>query len=331
MKKYRFATIGTNFIVKQFLEAALLLPEFEWYGAYSRNQDTGLTFIRENSSKPSSITLYTNIDDLAADTMVDAVYIASPTAYHKEQALLMLQNGKHVLCEKPAAVAKLEWLEMQTAADTARVVLLEAMRPLHTPTFELLKNSLPELGTLRYAAFHYCQYSSRYDNFKNGIIENAFRPELSNGALMDIGIYCIEMMLGLLGMPLDIYSHSHILQDSIDGCGSAIAVYDGLHCTLTYSKISHSDFGCEIQGEHATLTFKGMNVPQNGKITYSTGEEKIVFEAPSENDMRYELSSFINMIEQRISSNPYHEITANALHLTDVIRKQNEISFLADK
>lgn len=54
------------------------------------------------------------------------------------------------------------------------------------------------LGTIRRATLQYCQYSSRYDNYKRGIVENAFKPELSNGALMDIGVYVVSCMIRLL-------------------------------------------------------------------------------------------------------------------------------------
>ncbi|MDE8707612.1 gfo/Idh/MocA family oxidoreductase, partial [[Ruminococcus] torques] len=51
------------------------------------------------------------------------------------------------------------------------VVLLEAIRPDFDPAFDMIKNALPRIGKIRRASFEFCQYSSRYDRFKDGIIE----------------------------------------------------------------------------------------------------------------------------------------------------------------
>lgn len=326
MKKYRFATIGTNFIVRRFLNAAALCNNFELGAVYSRSLETG----RQFAGDAANISIYDDLDDLAADSSIDAVYIASPTAFHKEQTIAMLASGKHVLCEKPAASTQQEWLEMLDAAAKHNVVLLEAMRPLHSPGLAIIQDHLKELGTLRSASLTYCQYSSRYDKFKNGIIENAFRPELSNGALMDIGIYCLENMLYLLGMPNRIHSEAYILPDSIDGLGTAIAVYDGMHCILQYSKISDSSAKCEIQGEKGILTYENVGAPTNIKIKYRSGEEKILFENLTEHDMRYELEAFICMMDGKASADSFQTISRQAFELSDSIRHQNGIHFTAD-
>lgn len=68
------------------------------------------------------------------------------------------------------------------------------MRPDFDPAFDMIKNALPRIGKIRRASFEFCQYSSRYDRFKDGIIENAFNPALGNAAVSDIGVYCIHSL-----------------------------------------------------------------------------------------------------------------------------------------
>ena len=54
-------------------------------------------------------------------------------------------------------------------------------------------------------------------NYKRGIIENAFKPELSNGALMDIGVYVVACMIRLFGAPVSIKASGIKLSNGADG------------------------------------------------------------------------------------------------------------------
>ena len=78
---------------------------------------------------------------------------------------------------------------------------MEAMKPTLTPGFRAIREQLPGVGTLRRYFSCYCQYSSRYDKLKEGVVLNAFQPALSNGATMDIGVYTIYPMVVLFGRP----------------------------------------------------------------------------------------------------------------------------------
>lgn len=138
---------------------------------------------------------------------------------------------------------------MLSAAQERGLVLLQAMRSAFLPTIPLLREEIARIGPVRRARFSYCQYSSRYDKFKNGIIENAFDPRLGNGALMDIGAYCVNLMVLLFGAPRAVTAKAVFLPGSIDALGTAICEYDGFHAELEYSKVDQSDCISEISGE----------------------------------------------------------------------------------
>lgn len=80
---------------------------------------------------------------------------------------------------------------MIEAARRYGVVLMEAMIATLNPNFRIVREQLPRLGTIRRYFASYCQYSSRYDKFREGVVLNAFDPSLSNGAMMDIGVYTV--------------------------------------------------------------------------------------------------------------------------------------------
>ncbi len=100
---------------------------------------------------------------MAASDDLDAVYIASPNSFHAEQAILFLQNGKHVLCEKPMAANSSEVKRMIQAAKDHHVFLMEAMKSTLLPNFEVIQDHLHKIGPVRRYFSSYCQYSSRYD------------------------------------------------------------------------------------------------------------------------------------------------------------------------
>lgn len=107
---------------------------------------------------------------MAVSQEIDAVYIATPNSYHAEQAILFLQNGKHVLCEKPLAVNATEVARMIQAAKDHNALLMVAMKSTLLPNFKVIQDNLHKIGSISRYFASYCQYSSRYDKFKEGIV-----------------------------------------------------------------------------------------------------------------------------------------------------------------
>lgn len=241
----RFATIGTNFVVKWFLEAAAKSSDLLYVASYSREEEKAKAFAEEFGA----CRYCTDLQELAESKDVDAVYIASPNSLHFEQSILILSHGKHVMCEKTITSNRMELNKLIEIAEKNNVVLLEAMRSVFAPAFTVIQENLNRLGTIRRASFQFCQYSSRYDKFKNGIVENAFNPSFSNGALMDIGVYCIHPLVKLFGMPQKIISDAIFLYNGVDGAGTILVRYEGMQAELTYSKISDGYIPSQIQGE----------------------------------------------------------------------------------
>lgn len=325
--KINFAVIGTSKITETFLEAAGKVAEFRLRGVYSRSMEKAEVFAQKHGAE----LFFDDLHELAASREIDAVYIASPNSLHVSQSILMLQNGKHVLCEKPVASNLKEFERMRAAAVENHVVLLEAMRNVYSPGFAAIRKHLSKLGTVRRVSFQYCQYSSRYDKFKNGIIENAFNPALSNGALMDIGVYCIHPMAALFGRPLKVASSSLKLSNGIDGAGTVLLEYDGMQGELLYSKISDSKVPSQIQGEKGTMVIREIPNPQTVTIYYRDGKTDNLDIPKAENNMSYEVEEFIKLIEENAYEHPYLQNSQMEMELTDQVRRQQKIIFPADE
>lgn len=151
------------------------------------------------------------------------------------------------------------------------------MRSVFDDGFIAIKKNIHKLGKIRKVNFQFCQYSSRYDNFKNGIIENAFDPKFSNGALMDIGVYCIYPMVHLFGMTDKISSSATILNNGIDGAGTILFSYKDMQGEMIYSKISNSYIHSQIQGEDATMLIDEIADTRKIGIINRNGEKEDIF------------------------------------------------------
>lgn len=318
-----FAVIGTNFITERFLSAARQCGEFRLGVVYSRSLERAEAF----AQKWGAPRVCDSLEQLCADPEVQAVYLASPNRFHARQAIQLMQAGKHVLCEKPIAPSTEELERMLAAAEGNGVVLLEAMRTAFAPSMEVIRQNLHKLGPVRRAVLSYCQYSSRYDKFKQGIVENAFDPTLCNGALMDIGVYCVHAMVQLFGAPQKISAAGYFLKNSIDAYGTVLADYDGMSAQLLYSKVNNSVAPSEIQGEKGCLLFEPLAVPRQMKIRYNSGEEEDLPCDFSGEDMYYELKYFIDCVENGADAERFNEASRTALQVMDEVRRQVGIDF----
>lgn len=320
---YRFAVIGRNFVVRDFLRAAGECADVSLLGVYSRFADAASAFAAEYGAART----YTTLDALCGDPDLDFVYIASPNLLHEAQTVALLRAGKHVLVEKPAAVDAAAFARMRQAACESGRVLMEAMMPAHMPALRQAQNWLARIAPVRFASFPYCQYSSRYDKFKNGVVENAFDPTLGNGALMDIGIYCVHCMTALFGLPRAVQGESVFLPQSIDGCGSLTARYDGMLCSIRYSKITDGDLECEIQGENGCIRLDRASRPRTVSLTLRDGETESFVTPPGNEDMAFELRDFVRCMDGTLDAEPFLNDTAHALTVTDLARNAMGIDF----
>ena len=322
----RLATIGTNFITDWLMEGILELDEIQLTAVYSRNLEKGKQF----AAKYNVEKVYDNYEEMPKDPEIDAVYVASPTYMHYTHSITMINYGKHVLCEKPVCSNREELDILIKAAKEQGVVFMEAMKNVHSPGFHAMMDNLYKIGTVRRATIQYCQYSSRYDNYKRGIVENAFKPELSNGALMDIGVYVVSCMIRLFGAPKSIKASGVKLHNGVDGAGTILMEYPDMIGEAIYSKITDSAMPSQIQGEDASMLIQEIENVKDLRIVRKGVVQSIHFEQ-SDNILNYETQEFIKMIKTGMGWEKSKEITLETMKVLDEARKQLHIVFPADK
>lgn len=291
----RFGIIGTNWITDRFIAAGQEHDNFSIGAIYSRHKDTGRAF----ANKYNVENVYTNMVEMFRSGQIDAVYIASPNTYHAEQSILAMENGIHVLCEKPAVTSVAEMDQVIQTAKQYGTTYMEAMKSTLLPTFLNLKPNLEKIGQIRRLVFHYNQYSSRYDNYKKGIIENAFKPELGNGAKTDLGVYCLAPIVHLVGEPKAVLKSDYSLSTGADGQGSMILTYEEFEALIMYSKITDSYLPSEIQGENGVIEIDKISSPESIIIKYRDGKTEDISVHHEFDTMYYEIAEFINCVQNK--------------------------------
>ena len=323
----RFAVIGTNWISRQFVDAAHETGKYRLTAVYSRSLEQAQTFATDYPVEH----LFTSLDEMAQSDAIDAVYIASPNSLHFSQTQLFLSHKKHVICEKPLASNLREVEAAIACARENQVVLFEAFKTASLPNFLVLKQSLAKAGKLRKAFINYCQYSSRYQRFLDGENPNTFNPAFSNGSIMDIGFYCLASAVALWGEPHSVQASASLLASGVDAHGVVVMNYGDFSVTLHHSKVSDSALASEIQGEAGSLVLEKIAACQKLSFIPRGGKAQELTQPQHINTMLYEAETFARLVEESEVNHPGLAVSRITAKLQTEIRRQTGVVFPADE
>nr|WP_270070806.1 Gfo/Idh/MocA family oxidoreductase [Streptomonospora mangrovi] len=187
----RWGVLGTGAIAHRFMTGLRALPDAQVAAVGSRGAATAAEFAR-TWDIPRAHASYA---DLAADPGVDVVYVATPHSVHRDAAVLCLEAGRHVLCEKPLAVNAAQAEQMVQAARGAGRFLMEAMWTRFAPAMVRVRELVAEgaIGEVRMVSAT-IGGSVPYDPRSR-----LFDPALAGGALLDVGVYPVALAGEFLG------------------------------------------------------------------------------------------------------------------------------------
>lgn len=325
----RFGIVGTNWITEAFISGAKNHKDFQLAAVYSRTEKKALEFAEKFGVERT----FTSLEEMAQSDAIDAVYIASPNSLHASHAITFMKNGKHVICEKAIASNGRELDEMIQTAKQQNVVLMEALKSTLMPNFKAVQENLHKIGKVRRYFASYCQYSSRYDAYKEGNVQNAFNPAFSAGSLMDIGIYCIYPLVVLFGEPKGIQANGYVLDSGVDGEGSLLLKYDDMDAVIMFSKITNSSVPSEIHGEDGNIRIDKINSPEKVEVLYRDGRMEDLSREQITDNMFYEAEEFITLIQQGQleSVNNSLEHSRITMNILDEARRQMGVKFPSDQ
>ena len=178
---FRWGVLSTAKIAREQLLPAIADSE---NGVVSAIASRDLGKARALADRFGAPHAFGSYEELLASDAVDGVYIPLPTSQHVEWTLKAIEAGKHVLCEKPIALAAGDIAPLIAARDRKGVLVCEAFMVFYHPQWRKVRDLVRSgaIGRLRHV-----QGAFAYHNVDPGNMRN--KPELGGGALPDIGVY----------------------------------------------------------------------------------------------------------------------------------------------
>ncbi len=314
----QLAVVGAGKIVAEFLPHAVEVPGLTLTAIVGR--ESSREKLDDLAAAHGIPLVFTDLDECLADTRIDTVWVALPNVLHADVARRALLAGKNVICEKPFVLRLEELAELRALAAERDLILVEAINNQYLATVAWMRDNLPRLGDLRLVQCEYSQYSSRYDAFRAGTIAPAFDPRAGGGALMDLGIYTLHLVVGLLGAP-ETVAYTPRMERGVDTSGVAVLGYGDLTAVCVCAKDSPGPSRTKIQGVDGVMVFEG---PPNEipavEVQMRDGSSERVTLDDEPHRMRAEFRAFVRMIDEHDVAERERRLDHSAAVLETAVR-----------
>lgn len=186
MEKIRWGVLSTANIGRTQVIPAIFRAENAEMSAISSRGDRVYAAARELGIPKA----YESYEALLDDPEIDAVYIPLPNNLHKEWVIKAAEKGKHVLCEKPAALSAQEAKEMIEACEANGVKFMEAfmyqLHPQHARVKEIIASG--EIGEVKLIKSSHSFYLNNRER------DIRMDKTMGGGSIYDVGSYCVQVI-----------------------------------------------------------------------------------------------------------------------------------------
>ena len=315
--KLNMAIIGTGRMASVMAETARKARGVKLYAVASRDASRASEFGEQHGIKK----MYGSYEELAEDSKVDFVYIATPHSEHFENAKLFLEHGKHVLLEKAFTLNAQQAEALYEIADSRQLLLTEAMWVRFMPMAGIIRDVLeskvigePVMLTANLG------YNVRR---KQRLIE----PALGGGTLLDLGVYPLNFAAMFFGLEIsEVHAACTYTSKHLDEQESITLKYpSGKMAVLTATMAGVSDRKGIITGTKGYMIVENINNFESITVYDLDNKQLSTYKRPKQNTgYEYEVEAFAKAVKQGASDcqeMPRSE-TISILHLMDEIRRQ---------
>ncbi|MDB5132627.1 MAG: afr 1 [Mucilaginibacter sp.] len=315
----RWGIIGCGRIAHRFMQG---LPEV-----------SGNALVSVWSRRPESVTGFTSkfggnpcgtVEELLLSD-IDAVYIATLPDSHADYSIAALNAGKHVLCEKPAAINLTVLNRILAIAAAKGLLFMEGMKPPFFPLYRRLKaylidDPIGEAGYVR-AGSSVADISPDHPNFSY---------ELVGGSLMQIGIYEAFLAIDWLGATKQVQALGRFGEAGIDMFSIFQSEHKGGYAQLYCGLDLHGMGDALICGTKGNITIhKNWWNPAKATISYLDGRIVELDEPYTAGGLNYEIEHFCGLIKAGLTESPVisHEMSRQMISMLDAARAQIGLKF----
>ncbi len=326
-KKIRFGIVGTGVIAHRFAQAIRNVHNAELVAVASRTKENAEKF-GDEFEIPVRFDSY---EKMAQSDAIDAAYIAVPHSGHIGCSCLMMNHGKHVLCEKPMAVNAAEAEEMFRCAKENNVLLMEAMWARLVPgtikMLEIVENGI--LGDLLGVEGKFC-----YTMDEDEMDHHVFKPEHGGGSLLDVGVYGLNFSSWYLGKDIEEINAQSDIYNGVDSHTCVLLKYkSGAIADLSSAILLRKPNEGYIYGSKGYAHLSRFYAPQEIKIFLNNGETQIISVPYIGNGFEEQITHFSECIINNLKESTVvtHEQTLYITKQMDKIRKLTGVEYPQDK
>ena len=326
-RKIRFGIVGTGTIAHRFAEAIKNVDNAELVAVASRTKENAEKFGCEFDI-PARFDSY---EKLALSDVIDAAYIAVPHSGHIGCSCLMMNNGKHVLCEKPMAVNSKEAEEMFRCARENNVLLMEAMWARLVPgtikMLELVENGV--LGDILGVEGKFC-YSMDEDEMDHHV----FKRQNGGGSLLDVGVYGLNFASWYLGKDVETINAQSDIYNGVDSHTCVLLKYkNGAIADISSAILLRKPNEGYVYGNKGYARLLRFYAPQEIDIYLNNGETVKIPVPYAGNGFEEQIAHFSECVSKGLKESPVvtHEQTLYITKQMDKIRKITGVEYPQDK
>ncbi|NMP38164.1 MAG: Gfo/Idh/MocA family oxidoreductase [Clostridiales bacterium] len=326
MKEVRWGIIGTGGIAHRFAQACKNSDGAVLSAVASRSIENANSFADEFGI-PQRFGSY---KEMAESDAIDAAYVAVPHGLHAACAILFMNNGKHILSEKPITINSSEFFKMTECAKRNKVFLMEAMWARMVPgtlrLMELVKSG--RLGRIKGIQGSFCYDMSDEPN------HHAFSSD-SGGSLLDVGCYALSFAswyssaaVEKITAVADIGKLNHVDEH----CCILIKYTDGTIASLSSAMMLKKPNEGYLFGEKGYVKVGRFYAPEKLEIFIDGCPEEIIETPYKGNGFEEEIQEASRCISAGLTQSPLmpHSQSAYILSQMDEIRSQIGLTFPCD-
>ncbi len=297
-RKIRFGIVGTGTIAHRFAEAIQNVTNAQLVAVASRTKENAEHF-GDEFNVPLRFGSY---EKMAASDAIDAAYIAVPHSGHIACSCLMMNHGKHVLCEKPMAVNAAEAQEMFRCAEENNVMLMEAMWARLVPgtrrMLELTQSGL--LGEILGVEGKFC-----YTMDEDEMDHHVFKNENGGGSLLDVGVYGLYFASWYLGNKVESVQATASYCNDVDNHTCVLLKYEnGAIADISSALLLRKPNEGYVYGTKGYARLPRFYAPQEIEISLNNGEKQTLSVPYAGNGFEEQITHFSECVLNGLKASP---------------------------